>query len=283
MLQKEIEPQVTVGIPYYKETKPDDLKLAIESILFQSFNEIIIHLIQDGNVDENLSSLIREYVKNHENIVLIKIAENKGLAYALNMSILNCNTKYYARMDSDDISHPDRIKKQYHFMESNSHIHILGSWINEFYDESILKIGPIHKNTNYDFITIKTPERKKNIANSFHYRNPICHVTVMFRKDIFAKIGLYNSNYRRTQDLELWSRALKTDIGITNLQEPLVYVRAVGFAEKRSNFRSVLRQAKIRYKYNTLSPKYNILKLAAIAFRLLPKRIQKWGYKNLRV
>lgn len=281
-MQKEFKPQVTVGIPYYKGTKPEDLKLAIESILFQSFSEIIIHLIQDGIVDENLSSLIREYVSHHENVTLIEIPQNMGLSYALNMSILNCSTKYYARMDSDDIAHPDRIKKQYNFMELNSQIHILGSWVDEFYDESILKAGPIYRNANYKFLTIKTPKEKKDIANSFHYKNPICHMSVMFRKDVFAKIGLYNSSYRRTQDLELWSRALKADVGITNLQEPLVYVRAVGFAEKRSNLRSVLRQAKIRYKYNTLSPKYNVLKLLAIIFRLLPKKIQKWGYKNLR-
>ena len=274
---------VTVGIPYFNGTKVEDLRKSIESILSQTYKKLVLHLVQDGPVNRELQELVDMYLGKHENIKHINICENRGLAHALNISILNATTKYYARMDSDDISHPDRIRQQYQFMESNLDIDILGTWIYEFYDDSAFDETLDFEGLDYEFQLIKSPQAKQDIEKMFHYRNPLCHMSVMFRKDVFARIGLYNARYRRTQDLELWSRALKANVGITNLPTPLVYVRAMDFAEKRSSFTGVLRQAKVRYKYNTLSPKYNLLKISALLFRLLPKNIRKWGYRRLRV
>ena len=134
-------------------------------------------------------------------------------------------------MDSDDICHPDRIRKQLEYMKSHPDICILGTWISEFYNDSIFNEALDYKKADKHSYVVKTPENLDDIRQKFHYRNPICHVTVMFRRDVFAIIGLYNADYRRTQDLELWSRALK-DVGIANLQEPLVYVRAKDFAKE---------------------------------------------------
>ena len=159
-------------------------------------------------------------------------------------------------MDSDDICHPDRIRKQLEYMKSHPDICILGTWISEFYNDSIFNEALDYKKADKHSYVVKTPENLDDIRQKFHYRNPICHVTVMFRRDS-CNYRLYNADYRRTQDLELWSRALKR-CWIANLQEPLVYVRAKDFAKKRSDIGSIIRQAKVRYKYNTLSPKYNL-------------------------
>jgi|ADurb_Val_03_Slu_FD_contig_101_137956_length_9023_multi_3_in_0_out_0_5 glycosyltransferase involved in cell wall biosynthesis len=273
---------VTVGIPYYAKTELNHFRLAIDSVLEQSYKPDEIHLIQDGPVSEQLRNLVNQYEKKHNIIKKITIAENMGLAYALNISILNSNSKYYARMDSDDICHPERLKKQIDYMETHPKIDILGSWVSEFYDDNIFVNSLNYEDANENSFIVKTPENIEDIRRKFHYRNPLCHVTIIYRRNVFAKVGLYNANYRRTQDLELWSRVLKKDVGIANLQQSLVYVRAKDFAEKRSDFASIIRQLKVRYKYNTLSPKYNLLKIASIIFRLLPYKLRKWGYNNLR-
>ena len=84
------------------------------------------------------------------------------------------------------------------------------------------------------------------------------------------------------QDLELWGRALKNNIIISNIQIPLVYLRTKNRLLRRSKLSAIKRQVLIRYSYNTSSFKLNVLKLASIMLRLLPLKIREWSYKYLR-
>ncbi len=261
---------ITVGIPFYSETNQLQLEAAINSIISQTIEPELIHLIQDGPVNKSLKKLVENYDKKHPNIKVLELPK-KGLPYALNQSIELANTKYYARMDSDDISFDDRLEKQIKFLEENPNIDILGTWAIEFKD-NIVKKGFINKK----------PDSEKKIFEYFHYMNPLIHPSVVFRMSVFEKIGLYNENFYTAQDLELWSRALKNKIKISNIQEPLLYYRVDGRNKRRSNFSAILRQIKARYALKTFSIKLNILKLSSIILRLLPGRIKDWAYKNLR-
>ncbi len=102
----------------------------------------------------------------------------------------------------------------------------------------------------------------------------------MFRRSVFAKIGLYNVEFRLEEDLELWARALKLRVGISNLSEPLLYYRNTGVLARRSA--ALGQQIKARYQYNTLSVKLNILKVMSLVFRILPYNMQVWGYKKFK-
>ncbi len=268
---------VCAGIPFHKGTEISHLKLSIDSIINQTYPLNEIHLIQDGSVNKEITQMIEKYVNENDNIKHFKLETNRGLAYALNYSILNTESDYYLRMDSDDISLEKRLETLMIEIEKDDTIEILGSSITEFYDETLEK-----SIKNNSIKELRVPLDKKEIKKAFHYKAPMYHVTVLFKKEVFAEVGLYNSKYRRTQDLELWSRVLKKDINIMNIEKSLVFVRAEHFVESRSSFRSILRQAKIRYKYNTWSPKLNILKISSILFRFLPKKIRVWAYNKLR-
>jgi glycosyltransferase involved in cell wall biosynthesis len=254
-----------VGIPYYKKTDSTSLQKAIESVIKQSLRPSEIHLIQDGEVSPGIEEVINKYLQL-DNVKHIKIEKNSGLSYAVNLSILNTNCIYYARMDSDDVSHPDRFKKQVEFLEKNLDISILGTWALDMDDHSCIKV----------------PIESKEIKDYFHFRNPFIHPTVMFRRDVFAQIGLYNIKYSNAQDTELWARVLKQNVGVANIPEALLYLNTKDIIVKRSRFKNVINQAKARYCYNTYSIKLNILKAASIIFRFLPYRIRKWGYKNIK-
>jgi glycosyltransferase involved in cell wall biosynthesis len=265
-----IKPDITVGIPFYKGSDVAHLRAAIDSILWQSLPAKEIHLIQDGSVSKTLEELIKEYTATYPHIKHLLISQNMGLAHALNISILNSSSKYYARMDSDDIAHPDRFSKQIDFLESNLDIDILGTWAFVFEDELPSENCPIRI----------MPVRNQEIHELFHYQNPLIHPSVMFRHSVFAKIGLYNVEFRLEEDLELWARALKLRVGISNLSEPLLYYRNTGVIARRSA--ALRQQIKARYRYNTLSPKLNILKVMSLVFRVLPYKMQVWGYKKLK-
>lgn len=262
--------QVTVGIPFYKKSNVVHLRAAIDSVLSQKLLPEQIHLIQDGPVTEALKDLVRQYTDRYSYIKHILNVENMGLAQAINISILNSTSKYYARMDSDDIAHPDRFSKQVSFLENNLNIDILGTWAFVFEDELPSENCPIRI----------MPVRNKEIHTLFHYQNPLIHPSVMFRRSVFAKTGLYNMEFRSECDLELWARALKLRVGISNLSEPLLYYRNTGVIARRSA--ALGQQIKARYLYNTLSPKLNLLKVMSLVFRILPHNIQVWGYKQFK-
>ena len=267
-----LQPNITVGIPFYKGSNIAHLRAAIDSILWQSLPAKEIHLIQDGSVSKTLEELIKEYTATYPHIKHLLISQNMGLAHALNISILNSSSKYYARMDSDDIAHPDRLNKQIDFLESNLDIDILGTWALVFEDE----FPSASENCSIRIM----PVRNQEIHELFHYQNPLIHPSVMFRLSVFAKTGLYNIEFRSECDLELWARALKLRVGISNLSEPLLYYRNTGVIARRSA--ALGQQIKARYRYNTFSLKLNILKVMSLVFRVLPHQIQVWGYKNIK-
>ncbi|SNS43509.1 Glycosyl transferase family 2 [Anaerovirgula multivorans] len=265
---------ITVGIPFYKNSKKNELKLAIDSILNQTLLPYEIHLIQDGPVTKEIEEVVRYYVNTLKEVKIkhILIPQNVGLAQALNISILATNTCYYARMDADDISHPERFKKQYDFLEVNRNVHILGTWEVLFQDELNYTKGFLKK----------VPTTEKEIHNFFHYRSPFVHASVMFRTIIFSKIGLYNISTKKIEDYELWARVLKNKVGVANIPETLYFMRYTEAMERRFGFDAFLKRLKIQYSYNTPSPKLNLLKIASLVFFLLPNSIKRWGYNNLR-
>ena len=263
---------VTVGIPFYANTNPKYFRESIESILNQTLQPYKLHLVQDGSISNQLTKIISDYQNKYPDLIKIIVLNKKGLPHALNNSISKTKTKYYARMDSDDIAFKDRLEKQIKYLEKNEDLDILGSWSVEFEESNQKEIGFINKR----------PNNKRKIKDYFHYMNPLIHPTVLFRVSVFKKIGFYNEQFYTDQDLELWARALKKQVNISNIQEPLLYFRIEGRQKRRSKLSAVKRQISARYSYNTLSLKLNILKIASILFRLLPEKIRLWGYKHIR-
>lgn len=273
MRKAELSAMVTLGIPFHEGVPNNHLEQAIKSILNQTVIPSEIHLIQDGEVSESKARVIRKYLEPNK-ITLMVNKKNYGLAYSLNRSIEQTKTKYYARMDSDDIALPQRIELQISYMEKNPCVDILGSWALEF------------KNDNYknqkDLFLKKMPTAQRDIEAWFHFRNPLIHPTVVFRRSVFSKTGMYSEKFKSDQDLELWGRALKNNVKIANLPIPLLLFRTDNMIKKRSEKNRIMRQAKARFSYNTLSLSLNALKVMAIIFRMLPHSIREWGYCNLR-
>lgn len=122
---------------YYKE-QAENLREAIDSILNQTVktNEFII--VKDGPLTEKLDNTIKEYVEEYPGVFkIVTLKKNMGLAKALNKGIEQCSNEIIARMDSDDISMPDRMERQLEAMEANR-ADILSGTIVEF-DESVDK------------------------------------------------------------------------------------------------------------------------------------------------
>jgi len=262
---------VTVGIPFYSGTEPHHFVDAIGSIQEQTYGPKKIHLIQDGSVSEKIQKVVRQKEQEDERIEHLQLGGKKGLSYALNCSILRSGTSFYARMDADDISHPERLEKQVRFFNLNPKVEILGTWAREFSSDP----------EEEDTFLKKVPTEQKEMEDILHYRSPFIHPSVMFRRKVFAKIGLYPSQ-EQVEDLCLWSRAFKKGTRTANIAEPLLYFRFQGVVERRSSLGRIRREGKMRFGYGTLSPTLNALKVSSLLVRIFPERIQEWVYSELR-
>ena len=262
---------ITVGIPFHSTTNVLQFCEAVNSILNQTLIPDEIHLIQDGFIPDDLLETVNFYVRSISYVKHILLPQNLGLSHAINISVLSTTSKYYARMDSDDISFPERLEKQVLFLEDNPNIEILGAWAQEFKNNDNIGQGFIRK----------VPQVQSKMAELLHYRNPLIHPTVVFRRSVFAKIGLYDSNFRLEEDLELWSRAFKMNVGITNLSEVLLHYRFDGSGVNR-RASAIKYQIYVRCNYRTYSLKLNLLKLMAIIMRTLPCSFQEWIYQKRR-
>ena len=209
------------------------LKLAIDSVLQQSYVDFDLILIDDASTDGS-TEIIRGYAAADARIIPIYNKENIGLTKNLNKALSLSKSQYIARMDADDIALPTRLEKQVMFLDSHRDIDLVGSAAIDI-DESGIKIQ-----------LRKSPKTHDEIIALLPKANPLTHSTVLFRKDQFAKIDFYNESYRTTQDYEMWFRAAGHGLKFHNLEEVLLHYRMDKNYHKRKSFKYRLYDCKLR-------------------------------------
>lgn len=113
-------PLLTVAMPIYNAGKY--LRLATLSIIQQSFSNWELLIVDDGSTDNALSEIADIA---DPRIIILKDGKNKGLAARLNECIDLARGRYFARMDQDDVSYPERFKQQLGFLNKNPEIDLL--------------------------------------------------------------------------------------------------------------------------------------------------------------
>ncbi len=198
------KPKVSVIMPVYNSKTY--LRESIESIINQSYQNWEMIIINECDSNDGSKNIILEYAKKDIRIILIQNNIKLGLAESLNIGIRLAQGKYVARMDADDLSHPNRLEKQVKLMNDNPNIGICGTYQRHFGSD----INWIHKPP----ITIE--ECRANLL----FDCDLCHSTLMLRKDAIIKYNLfYDKNYL-AEDFELWTRAV-TVTDIINIPEIL--------------------------------------------------------------
>lgn len=115
-------PLVSVALPVFNAEKT--VELAIHSILYQTYSHFELIIINDGSTDATLS-IIKQF--SDSRIRVFSDGQNKGLTIRLNQAIELSRGIYFARMDADDISFPERFERQVMFLEHNKDVDLLGT------------------------------------------------------------------------------------------------------------------------------------------------------------
>lgn len=199
---------------YHKE-KPEFLRESIESIWQQTVSTSDFVLVCDGPLNQGLDNVIDEMCSSHpESFHTIRLKENVGLGNALNAGIKECKNELVARMDSDDISRPERCERQLNLFSIHPDVDICSGTILEFQDNISFIIG-----------SRKLPAASEEIRRFSRKRNPFNHPAVMFRKSAVIDAGGYNEEYHLFEDYYLWIRMLQNGAVGYNLAEPILYMR----------------------------------------------------------
>ncbi len=186
--QGKIEDILTVGIVIWGGTIYNYFEDCLESIKNQTINNFKIHIIVNGNITNEVEEILKKYgVIFGDRISIYRTCWNFKLAPALNISILLCKSKYYARMDDDDICIPERFKIQLDYLENNKTVLALGGSCFEFDTPKI--------DMNRKYPIVKVPNSIDEIKRAYHYKCPIIHPTVMFRWNFFIMLDYITSNF----------------------------------------------------------------------------------------
>lgn len=236
-------PEISVIFPAHNAERY--LPEAIESILFQTFHNFELIIVDDGSTD-NTRSIVEEYAKKDSRINPLFNERNLGIVESLNKAIKLSRGKYIARMDHDDISLPERLETQVRFLEEHPEIAAVGS--------NVILID-----NKGDAIGVrKVPETPEEILKGIVLGNQIVHPTVMLRREVFDVVGNYKK-VLHAEDYHLWIEMIKKGLKLYNLQTPLIKYRIID-----------PHKLTIRHK---LRCGVSTIKLKLIAWRSLEKKI----------
>ncbi|MEQ8926522.1 MAG: glycosyltransferase [Fulvivirga sp.] len=209
---------IAVLLPHYND--PDGLNATLKSLDKGNYALQLV-VVDDGSFTRYVpkKAEIEAKFKHYGGVVnvhLLKLESNQGVEYALNFGLEfifnSLKADYILRIDCGDLCINNRIQKQVEFLENNSEIDLVGSWV-KYSDD----------NSNYLY-TLKLPLIHEQLVKKRFIRVPFIHSAVLVKYEAFKRIGLYSTDFKAAEDYEIFMRFINN--GITaNLPEVLTEVK----------------------------------------------------------
>jgi glycosyltransferase involved in cell wall biosynthesis len=230
---KQTELLVTVLIPAYNAEKY--IEEALASIQRQTYRNLEILIIDDGSIDRT-NQIIQEIRQKDKRIELVVNETNLGLIKTLNKGIDLAKGKYIARMDSDDIAHPERIQEQLAMMLKDDNIDFVGC---------LLKV--IDRNSRFLYYSDAFDTKDSFVARFISmFESPIAHPGLIIKTDVIKKYRYRDAEeYKHVEDFDMFSRMLSDGLNYKCVDSYLLNYRI--------NIEGVTRQNADLQKERTIS------------------------------
>lgn len=186
------------------------IEQSIKSILNQTCRDFEFIIINDGSDDQTLD-IISSF---QDPRIKVFSQSNRGVARSANRGLSLAQGKFIARQDHDDFSKPERFELQVAYLNLHPEVALVGSaaeiWVR---DEPTNRL-------------LSHPEMSGELRLELLFNNPFVHSSVMFRREIIKRVGLYNPSPKITplDDYDFISR-VSFDYELANLKEALVVYR----------------------------------------------------------
>jgi len=191
-----MKPDVCVLIPHYNNLR--GLEISLSSISYIEPVDVLI--VDDGSYIQPQQTILQKRFPHINNIILLNHSRNRGIEYVLNDGlryIKESGYKYVARLDCGDVCLPERFYVQKRFLERNSDVYLVGSWV-EFMDS--------HGKPLFVF---KPPVASEKIQKMMFINNMFIHPSVMFRTELVESIGYYPTEYKNAEDYAYFFKITK--------------------------------------------------------------------------
>ncbi len=185
-------PKVSIIVPSYN--RAEFIPATLDSILNQSYKDFELIFVDDGSTD-NTEIILSEYSAKDSRVKYIKQA-NSERAVARSNGLKQAQGEYLALVDSDDIWYANKLEKQIEVLESQTEIIFCYAAVNRI---------------NLDGKRVKTAPRQHQghsgyIFSDLLIRNFIPSVTPIFKREIFERVGMQNSEFIPYEDWDFWLR-----------------------------------------------------------------------------
>lgn len=209
-------PLISILLPVYNAAP--FIKECLLSIQNQTFTEFETVIVDDGSSDETIDLITKLVSKDHR-FKRFGFSENRGIVAALNYGLEKCSGKWIARMDADDIMHPDRLSKQLSFMNRHPDIDIQGAQVELIRDDASITEGQ-HNYINWGNQLTRDLEIKQEIFAE----SPIIHPTFFISKSYYLKLSGYQDN-PWVEDYDFLLRAFNQGAKFGKIPEKLLIKR----------------------------------------------------------
>jgi GT2 family glycosyltransferase len=200
--------RVSVVLPVYNGER--FLTDAVDSILAQTFRDFELIGIDDGSLDGS-GEILDRFALADSRVRALRQA-NAGIIAALTRGLALARGEFIARMDADDVAHPERLARQAAFLDAHPDIAVVGCAVT-LIDERGKRI----RDVEYP----RTPEA---VAEFLEIGAPLAHPAVMMRRDAVLAVGGYREAYRHAEDYDLWLRMAER-YRMANLPDRLLLYR----------------------------------------------------------
>jgi len=191
--ETKLGPMVSVLIPTFN--RPRYLSEALASVLYQSYRNLQVIVINDGG--EDVSDVVNSF--GDPRIVFISNKENRGKAFSLNKALTRAEGKYITYLDDDDLYYPNHIETLVNALENETNCQVAYS---DLY-KSYCRIMPDSSRQ----VLSKVVEVSRDFDRFFMlYFNHALHVSLMHHRDLLEKTGPYNEELNILIDWDMTRR-----------------------------------------------------------------------------
>lgn len=231
-------PPFSVVLPVYDGEEPEHFRTALDSVFRQTTPPDELLVVEHGPLTDELNAVVESFRKKHpDSLTVERVHPNLAFGEVCRAGVRRSSHDLVARMDADDIAHPDRFRRQLQFLEDESEVDLVGGHLAEF-----------HTDPDEVHAVRRVPTDPDAIASRAQYANPINHITVMFRRKAVLAAG----NYRRApgmEDYDLWVRMLLNGSTLANLDEVLGKARIDETYGRRGGSKLASEELRLQYSF----------------------------------
>jgi len=209
-----MQPQVSILLPVRDEEQ--HLSNALRSLQRQTFRDWELVVVDDGSSDKT-PGILKTFAAKDPRIHIIR-QPAKGLVSALNRGLDVCKAPLVARMDGDDVCHPERLNKQITVFQKDPSLTLVASCVRHFPRMTIQRRMLAYEDWQNEILI------HADIIRNLFVESPFAHPSVMYRREAVIAVGGYRQK-AWAEDYDLWLRLAEQGVRFARCPEILLYWR----------------------------------------------------------